>query len=81
MQKKNFRSCQRDCDQRLIVVIVYYFQNWNKKEYIIIIISRVISSYMGPMYIETLKKGLWSKIDSCYSILFSKLKQKRTYYH
>ena len=30
-------------NRELIVVIVYYFQIWNKKEYI----------YMGPMYIET----------------------------
>ena len=35
----------------LIVVIVYNFQTWNKKEHIIS--SRVISSHMGPMYIET----------------------------
>ena len=34
-----------------IVVIVYYFQMWNKKERIII--SRVISSHMVPTYIET----------------------------
>ena len=36
----------------LIVVIVYYFQIWNKKEHSIII-SRGISSHMGPMYIDT----------------------------
>ena len=47
-----FLSCPRHCDQGLIVVIVYYFQIWNRKENIIII-SRVISSHMGPMYIET----------------------------
>ena len=34
------------------VVIVYYFQIWNKEEYIIII--SVISSHMGPVYIEEL---------------------------
>ena len=32
--------------------IVYYFQIWNKKERNIII-SRVIGSHMGPLYIET----------------------------
>ena len=37
-------------DRRLIVVIVYYFQIWNKKKEHIII-SRVISSHMGPMYV------------------------------
>ena len=41
------------CDRGLIVVIVYYFQIWNKKDHNIII-SRVISSHMGPMYIETM---------------------------
>ena len=39
-----FFSCPKNCDQGLIVVIVYYFQIW---------LSRVISSHMGPMYIET----------------------------
>ena len=47
-----FLSCPRHCDQGLIVVIVYYFQIWNKKEHNIII-SRVIESHMSPMYIET----------------------------
>ena len=42
----------RHCQQGLIVVIVYYFQIWNKKEHNSIY-SRVISSYMGPMNIET----------------------------
>ena len=46
-----FFSCPRHCDQRLIVVIVYYFQIWYKKEHIII--SSVISSHMGSIYIET----------------------------
>ena len=32
--------------------MVYYFQIWNKKEHNIII-SRVISCHMGPMYFET----------------------------
>ena len=36
----------------LVVVIIYYFQIWNKKERWVII-SRVISSHVGPMYIET----------------------------
>ena len=47
-----FLSCPRHCDQGLIVVIVYYFQIWNKNEDNIII-SRVMSSHMGPTYIET----------------------------
>ena len=45
-------SCPRHCHWELIVFIVYNFQIWNKKEHNIII-SRVISSDMGPMYIET----------------------------
>ena len=49
---KVFLSCRRLCDQGLIVVILYYFQIWNKKENDIII-CRVISSHMGPIYIET----------------------------
>ena len=44
-------SCPKHCDRGLIAVIVYYFQIWNKKEHIII--NRVMSSHMGPMYIET----------------------------
>ena len=47
-----FLSCPMHSDGGLIVVIVYYFQIWNKKEHNIIS-SRVISSHMGPMYIET----------------------------
>ena len=39
-------------DRGLIIVIVYYFQIWNEKGYNIII-SSVISNYMGPIYIET----------------------------
>ena len=39
------------CDGGLIIVIVYYFQIWNKKEHIIS--SWVINSHMCPMYIET----------------------------
>ena len=52
-----FLSCPRYCDWGLIVAIVYYFQIWNRKEHIIIIISssssRVINSHMCSMYIET----------------------------
>ena len=47
-----FFSCLSPCDQGLIIVIVYYFQIWNKKEHNTII-SWVIVSYMVPMYIET----------------------------
>ena len=32
--------------------MVYYFQIWKEKEHNIIT-SRIISSHMGPMYIET----------------------------
>ena len=39
------------CDRGLIVVFVYYFKTWNKKDNIYI--SRVMSSHMGPIYIET----------------------------
>ena len=46
-----FCYCPRHCDQGLIVVIVYYFWIWNKQEHNIII-SRVICSQMGPIYIE-----------------------------
>ena len=47
-----FLSCPRHSDRGLIVDIVYYFQIWNKIEHNIIS-SRVISSHVGPMYIET----------------------------
>ena len=50
-----FLSCPRYYRikyQGLIVVIGYHFQIWNKKEHNIII-SWVIRSNMGPMYIET----------------------------
>ena len=47
-----FLFCPRYCDQGLLVVILYYFQTWNKKEDNIII-SRDINSHMGPVYIET----------------------------
>ena len=49
---KHFLSYPRHCDQGLIVVIVYYSNIWNKKEDNVII-SRIISSHMGPIYIET----------------------------
>ena len=55
---KYFLSCPRHCDQRLIVVIVYYFQIWNKNEHIIS--NRVISSHVGPMF----------KIQLCYYVHF-----------
>ena len=48
-----FFSGPRLYDRELVVVLVYYFQIRNKKEYNIII-SRVTSSHMGPVYIETL---------------------------
>ena len=48
---KYFPSCPRHFDRGLIVVIVYYFQIRNKKEHSTII-SRVMSSLMGPIYIE-----------------------------
>ena len=47
-----FLSCPKHCDLGFLVVIEYYFQIWNKKESNIII-SRTISSHMGPMYIDT----------------------------
>ena len=46
-----FLSNPKYSDRELIVVIVYNFQTWNKKEHIII--SWVNSSHMGPMYTET----------------------------
>ena len=51
---KYFFLLDKHCDRGLIVVIVYYFQIWNKKEHNIII-SRAISGHMGgvPIYIET----------------------------
>ena len=52
-----FLSCPRHCDQGLIVVIVYNFQIWNKKEHNIII-SRIMSGHMGPMYILPSRLGL-----------------------
>ena len=47
-----FLSCPRHWDLGLIVVIVYNFQILNKKERNIII-RRVISCHMCPIYIET----------------------------
>ena len=49
-EEECFLSCPRRCDRGLTVVIVYYFQIWNKKD---IIISRVISCHEGSMYIDT----------------------------
>ena len=48
-----FLSCRRHFDRGFVVVKVYYFQTWNKKEHKIIIISRVICNTMGSVYIET----------------------------
>ena len=47
-----FLSCQRNCDQGLIVVRIFNFRIWNKKEHSMIS-SEVTSSHMGPMNIET----------------------------
>ena len=47
-----FLSCPRHFDRGLIVVIVYSFQNWNKKEHDIIF-RRVVSRHVDPIYIET----------------------------
>ena len=41
-----FIFCSRHSDWRLVVVIVWFFQIWNKKERNIII-SRIISSHFG----------------------------------
>ena len=56
-------SFARHCDWGLIVVMIYYFQIWNKQEHIIII-SKVISSHMGLMYSETphIRKDINSNI-------------------
>ena len=54
-------------DWGLIVVIVYYFQIWSKKEHNIII-SRVINSHMGPMYIEI--PYIFNLYNSIYYQLF-----------
>ena len=43
-----FLSCRRRGDQGLIVITVYYFQIWLKKEHNII-----ISSHLGYIYIKT----------------------------
>ena len=43
-----FFSCPKYNDQELIVIIVYYFQIWNKKEHNIII-NRVISNHISPI--------------------------------
>ena len=48
-RKKVFLFCRRHCDQGLIVV--NYFQIWNKKEHIFI--CRVISNQKNPIYGET----------------------------
>ena len=54
-----FLSCPRHSDRGLVVVIIYYFQIWNKKEQKIIM-SRVISSHMVGLYtFENLR--CWTK--------------------
>ena len=52
-------------DQGLIVVTVYYFQSGNKKEHDIII--WVISSHIGPIYIETPYKYLCNFVFCYYA--------------
>ena len=51
-----FFSCPRHCDWELIIIIVYYFQIWNKKEHIII--CWVIKSHGSHVYWDTLYKLL-----------------------
>ena len=46
-----FLFCPRHFDRELIAVIVYYVQIWNKKKAHDIIIRRIMSSHMGPMYV------------------------------
>ena len=65
-----FLLCPRHCDQGLIVVILYYFQIWNKKE-CYIIIRRVISRHMGPMYSET--PNIYVYWDILYQCILSHL--------
>ena len=50
-------SCTKHCGQWLIVVEVNYFQIWKTEHNFII--SRVISSHMGPMYIEIPYITIW----------------------
>ena len=49
----------RYCDRELIVVIEYYFQIWIKKT-LNVTSSRVMSSHIGPMYIETPYSCAWN---------------------
>ena len=53
----------------VINVIVYYFPIWNKKDRKIIK-SRIISSHMGTMYIETPNT---SEIYDCWNIFLGLL--------
>ena len=48
-----FCSCLKHWDQGLIIIIVYYCIILYTKKEQNIIISRVISSHMGPIYTET----------------------------
>ena len=52
VKQNNFPPLSKALWSKIIAIIVYYFQIWNKKEHNIIII-RVICSHMAPMYIET----------------------------
>ena len=51
----------------MMMMIVYYIQIWNKKHNIIT--SRVISSHMGPVYIET----PYNKLDLNWNIKYGAL--------
>ena len=48
----------------IIVVIIHYFQIWSKKEHDIII-SRVISRHMGPVYIDTPSQYIYICVCVC----------------
>ena len=64
-EANNFSSLVQDIViDDWIVIVVYYFQIWKTKENNIFI-SRVISSHMGPMYIETHNIILASKKRFC----------------
>ena len=52
MTQNIFLSCPNHCDKGLILIIVYFFWIWNKKEHNVIF-SWVISSHIGPKYVES----------------------------
>ena len=66
-----FLSCSRHCDQRLIVVIVYYFQTWNKKRTRLSLVELLAVTWvpcilrhpilMGCIYFETVLIDIVSK--------------------